>query len=212
MDTGDIPSIKALVVVDGDGKRIVSRYYKADLPTLADEHAFEKKLFEKTMRTNAKNEGALACLAASHPVPSPARARAPALARADAVSPFRAAEIIMFDNQIVVYRNSCDVWFYVVGSQTENELILVNALMALYDALSSVLRCAPSRRPHAVAPPCPAHPATAAAAQHDAGQAQLARQLRHAAACDRRADRRRVRAAVRARTAAPAEPPSAAAG
>ena len=60
MDTGDIPSIKALVVVDGDGKRIVSRYYKTDLATLADEHAFEKKLFDKTIRTNAKNEGALA--------------------------------------------------------------------------------------------------------------------------------------------------------
>ena len=43
----------------------------------------------------------------------------------------------MFDNMIVVYRNSCDVWFYVVGNQTENELILVNALMALYDALSN---------------------------------------------------------------------------
>ena len=60
----------------------------------------------------------------------------------------------MFDNMIVVYRNSCDVWFYVVGNQTENELILVNALMALYDALSSVLRCQ-RRRP---SPPSAAHP------------------------------------------------------
>ena len=56
MDLGEIPSIRALVVLDAEGKRIVSRYYKNDFSSLVEEHAFEKKLFEKTMRTNAKNE------------------------------------------------------------------------------------------------------------------------------------------------------------
>jgi len=109
---GDIPSIRSLVVLDADGKRVVSRHYKPDHPTTADELAFEKKLFEKTMRTNAKSE----------------------------------AEIIMFDNMVTVYRNNADIWFYIVGSQSENELILVNVLTALFDALATSLRATPDKR------------------------------------------------------------------
>lgn len=148
---GDIPSIKSLIVLDSDGKRIVARYYKNEFATLAEvrraaarqparstrsqtscwrpparrlrmlptprpppvqEHAFEKKLSEKTIRTNAKSE----------------------------------AEIIMFDNMVTVYRNSADVWFFVVGHQAENELILVSALGALVEALTSVLRTTPDKR------------------------------------------------------------------
>merc|ERR1711865_588988 len=71
-----------------------------------------KKLYDKTMGTNAKNE----------------------------------AEVIMFDNIVTVYRNSADVWFYVVGSQLENELILVHVLMALLEALNGALRTSPDKR------------------------------------------------------------------
>jgi len=99
-------------VLDGDGKRVVARYYKNQYATLQEETAFEKKLYDKTMRSNAKTE----------------------------------AEIVMFDNMICVYRNSADVWFYVVGSHTENELILVSALSALHDALSAALRTPPEKR------------------------------------------------------------------
>lgn len=109
---GDIPAIKSLVVLDSDGKRIVAKYYKNEFANLAEEHAFEKKLSEKTVRTNAKNE----------------------------------AEIIMFDNMVTVYRNSADVWFFVVGHQAENELILVSALSALVDALTAALRTTPDKR------------------------------------------------------------------
>jgi len=105
--------IKAILVVDGDGKRIMARYYGApEFPTGEAEATFEKKLYDKTMRTNAKNE----------------------------------AEVIMFDNIVTVYRNSADVWFYVVGSQLENELILVHVLMALLEALNGALRTSPDKR------------------------------------------------------------------
>jgi hypothetical protein len=50
------------------------------------------------------------------------------------------AEIIILDSLVTVYRNSCDVWLYVVGMQTENELVLVNVLTALNEALSTLLR------------------------------------------------------------------------
>ena len=52
----------------------------------------------------------------------------------------------MFDNLVTVYRNSADVWFYVVGAHSENELILVNVLTALYEALTTSLRSQPDKR------------------------------------------------------------------
>merc|ERR1711871_381270 len=112
MDTCEIPSVAAILLLDGDGKRIVVRYYRSSFATAADEMAFEKKLFDKTARTNAKNE----------------------------------AEIIILDSLVTVYRNSCDVWLYVVGMQTENELVLVNVLTALHEALSTLLRAPPDKR------------------------------------------------------------------
>ena len=48
------------MLLDGDGKRIVVRYYKSPFASSAEEMAFEKKLFDKTLRTNAKSEGARA--------------------------------------------------------------------------------------------------------------------------------------------------------
>ena len=49
-------------------------------------------------------------------------------------------EIILYDNQVVLYRNSIDVFFYVVGSVEENELILSSILNAFYDSVASLLR------------------------------------------------------------------------
>ena len=50
MDTCEIPSVAAILLLDGDGKRIVVRYYRSSFATAADEMAFEKKLFDKTAR------------------------------------------------------------------------------------------------------------------------------------------------------------------
>jgi len=50
------------------------------------------------------------------------------------------AEIIMLDGLTIVYRSNIDLYFYVMGSQFENELILVSVLNALYDAVSIMLR------------------------------------------------------------------------
>ncbi|CAD5211600.1 unnamed protein product [Bursaphelenchus okinawaensis] len=50
------------------------------------------------------------------------------------------SEIILLDGLICVYRSNVDVFFYVIGSHQENELILVAVLNALYDAFSTVLR------------------------------------------------------------------------
>merc|ERR1712070_781241 len=107
-----IPSVKGLLVLDGDGKRIVVRYFSSHFASATDELAFEKKLFDKTARTNAKTE----------------------------------AEIIILEGLITVYKNSADVWLYVVGSQAENELILDSALCSFHEALQGALRATPDKR------------------------------------------------------------------
>ena len=50
------------------------------------------------------------------------------------------AEIIMLEGSVVVYRSNVDLFFYVIGSADENELILAQVLAAFYDAVSAILR------------------------------------------------------------------------
>ncbi|KAI8816435.1 coatomer protein complex, subunit zeta 1-like protein [Fimicolochytrium jonesii] len=50
------------------------------------------------------------------------------------------SEIILFDNQIVVYKNSIDLLIYVLGSAEENELILSHLLNSFYETLSILLK------------------------------------------------------------------------
>ncbi|MFH4982976.1 hypothetical protein AB6A40_009685 [Gnathostoma spinigerum] len=49
-------------------------------------------------------------------------------------------EIILLDGIICVYRCNVDLFFYVMGSSTENELILLATLNCLYDSVSLILR------------------------------------------------------------------------
>ncbi|CAG8623839.1 13183_t:CDS:2, partial [Ambispora leptoticha] len=96
----------AVILLDGDGNRILSKYYGSTgrnaYPSAKEQKAFEKGLFEKTRRANG--------------------------------------EIILYDNHVILYRNNIDVFFYVVGSAEENELILSSILNAFYEAVSSILR------------------------------------------------------------------------
>ncbi|XP_028393362.1 coatomer subunit zeta-1-like [Dendronephthya gigantea] len=50
------------------------------------------------------------------------------------------AEIVMFEGLTCVYRSNIDLYFYVIGSSSENELILVSVLNAFYDCVSQILR------------------------------------------------------------------------
>jgi coatomer subunit zeta len=49
-------------------------------------------------------------------------------------------EICMLDNLTCVYRSNVDLFFYVIGSTAENEIILVNVLNCLYDVISTILK------------------------------------------------------------------------
>lgn len=46
----------------------------------------------------------------------------------------------MFEGLTCVYKSNVDLFFYVVGSSHENELILASVLNALYDSINQILR------------------------------------------------------------------------
>ncbi|KAI8878710.1 snare-like protein [Backusella circina FSU 941] len=95
-------SIKAVILLDAEGNRVLAKYYGSENTTLKEQKQFEKGLFDKTKRAQG--------------------------------------EVILYDNQVVCYRSNIDVFFYVVGSMEENELILLSMLNAFYDAVSTLLR------------------------------------------------------------------------
>ncbi|XP_065838640.1 coatomer subunit zeta-1-like isoform X2 [Oscarella lobularis] len=95
-------TVKAIMILDNDGERILSKYYDQTWPSAKEQKEFEKNVFQKTQRANA--------------------------------------EIVMFEGVTCVYRSNVDLFFYVIGSANENELILVNVLSGLYDSISQLLR------------------------------------------------------------------------
>ncbi|XP_077991172.1 coatomer subunit zeta-1-like isoform X2 [Glandiceps talaboti] len=47
-------SVKAIAILDNDGERILSKYYDDTFPSVKEQRAFEKNLFNKTHRANAE--------------------------------------------------------------------------------------------------------------------------------------------------------------
>ncbi|KAG0231172.1 Golgi-to-ER vesicle coat component [Actinomortierella wolfii] len=102
-------TVKAVIMLDSEGGRVLAKYYGRDYSAAKEQKAFEKGLYEKTKR-----------------------------------SPH--GEIIMFDNQVVLYRFHEDVFFYIVGMPEENEAMLLVILNAFSDAVSMLLRHQISKR------------------------------------------------------------------
>jgi len=95
--------IKAVLILDNDGERIISKYFDNDnLSTVKEQKAFEKKLFEKTSKDQD-------------------------------------SEIALLDDLTIIYKSNVDLYFYIVGSASENELILSNLLVTFYDSVNTVL-------------------------------------------------------------------------
>lgn len=46
-----------MLLLDSEGKRVAVKYYCHDWPTYSAKLAFEKSIFTKTQKTNARNEG-----------------------------------------------------------------------------------------------------------------------------------------------------------
>ncbi|KAL6500747.1 Coatomer subunit zeta-2 [Orobanche hederae] len=54
------PSVKNILLLDSEGKRVVVKYYSDDWPTNNAKEAFEKAVFTKTHKTNARTEAEIA--------------------------------------------------------------------------------------------------------------------------------------------------------
>jgi hypothetical protein len=94
--------IKAILLLDNNGKRIISNYYDDQFASIKEQKEFEKLLFKSTQKANG--------------------------------------EIIMLENLTIVYKSNVDVFFYVIGSTNENEIILVSVLNCIHDSLSRIFR------------------------------------------------------------------------
>ncbi|XP_051015353.1 coatomer subunit zeta-1 [Acomys russatus] len=95
-------TVKAILILDNDGDRLFAKYYDDTHPSVKEQKAFEKNIFNKTHRTDS--------------------------------------EIALLEGLTVVYKSSIDLYFYVIGSSYENELMLMAVLNCLFDSLSQMLR------------------------------------------------------------------------
>lgn len=112
-------TIKAVLVLESDGKRLVAKYFVPrdhDLANLKNQEAFEAKLFKKSVRQHGN------------------------ILHLTNISKFL-AEVVSFDGYTAVYKSRSDVTFYVVGSADENELLLLTALNSFRDSLDILLTC-----------------------------------------------------------------------
>ncbi|XP_051134766.1 coatomer subunit zeta-1-like [Andrographis paniculata] len=50
------PTLKNILLLDSEGKRVAVKYYSDDWPTNSAKLAFEKSIFTKTQKTNARTE------------------------------------------------------------------------------------------------------------------------------------------------------------
>jgi coatomer subunit zeta len=123
-------SVAAFVVLDTDGHRVLAKYYRPKhnplLTPLADtkqllhqkeQKAFEKGLWEKTKKPGGQSP--------TNPCP---------------YTHHSSGDVIIYDSYLALYRHSLDLIFYVIGPQSENELMLNAVLSAYMDALSMLLR------------------------------------------------------------------------
>ena len=53
------PAVKNILLLDSEGNRVASKFFTDDWPTNKAKEAFEKAVFTKTQKTNARTEGAL---------------------------------------------------------------------------------------------------------------------------------------------------------
>ncbi|KAK7826635.1 coatomer subunit zeta-2 [Quercus suber] len=53
------PTVKNILLLDSEEKRVAVKYYSDDWPTNSAKLAFEKSVFTKTLKSNARVEGML---------------------------------------------------------------------------------------------------------------------------------------------------------
>ncbi|CAN6972789.1 unnamed protein product [Brassica rapa subsp. trilocularis] len=133
MKQDSCPLVKNILLLDSEGKRVAVKYYSDDWTTNAAKLAFEKYVFTKTAKTNARTEG-------KTQLKFPHYSFMYFFVYLYHMLHFLAAEITLLENNIVVYKFAQDLHFFVTGGEDENELILSSVLQGFFDAVALLLR------------------------------------------------------------------------
>ncbi|KAF8410994.1 hypothetical protein HHK36_003533 [Tetracentron sinense] len=141
------PSIKNILLLDSEGKRVAVKYYSDDWPTNSAKAAFEKNVFTKTQKTNARTDVEMVMFENNIFVYSFVQDSVTSFKFLLSLLPYlclailsSTAEITMLENNIVVYKFVQDLHFFVTGGDDENELILATVLQGFFDAVALLLR------------------------------------------------------------------------
>ncbi|KAI5789771.1 Longin-like domain-containing protein [Peziza echinospora] len=130
-------SIQAILILQtSDGQRILSKYYTPPHLTHTSSTHPTPALPNPTIPT------------ATNPYPTLALQKQfeKGLHSKTAKPNPPAADIILYDNKVVVFKAEGDVTMYVVGNTEENEMMLWHVCLALRDALNILLKNATDRR------------------------------------------------------------------
>ncbi len=100
-----VPFIKSLVVLDADGDRLFAKYY--DGRKKPEQITNEATLFKKTKTVTAKSEGSSTCNSHSFVLHSLNVTRLHHF--------FLSAEVLLLDNEIIVYRSGIECKFFISG-------------------------------------------------------------------------------------------------
>lgn len=58
----EIPRVLNVLLLDADGKRVAVKYFDAEMASVNSQMAYERQIFQKTSRTNARGEAEIALL------------------------------------------------------------------------------------------------------------------------------------------------------
>ncbi|KAF3941610.1 hypothetical protein ABW19_dt0208810 [Dactylella cylindrospora] len=113
-------SVNAILILDQDGSRVLAKYFSAPHPTAPGEPGSNPY---PTIKEQKAFESGLFSKTAK-----------------------QSNDIILYDNRIVVYKQESDVTLFVIGSLSENEILLYNVVLALRESLSILLKNTTDKR------------------------------------------------------------------
>jgi hypothetical protein len=143
-------SVNAILILNSDdGSRVFAKYYTAPHHTAGATHTsmplspHSPPLSPSPSKTNYNtNRSYSDAPTAQTPYPDVKAQKAFEKGLVEKTAK-QTADIILYDNRIVLYKSESDVMMYVVGGVDENEIMLYNVILALRDSLHLLFKYAP---------------------------------------------------------------------
>ena len=133
-------SVNAILILNSDdGSRVFAKYYSAPHHTAGATHTSQSPLPSPPLLLTKTPADAPT---AQTPYPDVKSQKAFEKGLVEKTAK-QTADIILYDNRIVLYKSESDVMMYVVGGVDENEIMLYNVILALRDSLHLLFKYAP---------------------------------------------------------------------